>query len=118
MVAAYLLETSQNLFEEALYHGIYRDDGIAVFKGNWSEKKVCEWLTKLQSNFNLTLDSNALNFTVKMWKPGESYPPKSDINSMVSFNTDMTFLFLDIEFFWVARTNKWCSVDQLVFTCC
>jgi hypothetical protein len=102
LVAAYLLETSQDLFNEALYHGIYRDDGIAVFKGNWSEIKICEWLTKLQSKFNLTLNSNALNFTVEMWKPGENYPLKSKINRMVSVNTDMTFPFLDIEFYWDA----------------
>ena len=33
LVASYLLEVTNNQFKEVLWIGIYRDDGLLVFKG-------------------------------------------------------------------------------------
>jgi hypothetical protein len=40
------------LFEDAIYDGIYRDDGLVVFRGNWSKSKITEWLEKFQEEVN------------------------------------------------------------------
>ena len=33
LAGAFLLENTQEAFEQTNYHGLYRDDGFAVFKG-------------------------------------------------------------------------------------
>jgi hypothetical protein len=44
LVAAYVLKNTAHLFADAIYDGIYRDDGLVVFKGNWSRSKITDWL--------------------------------------------------------------------------
>ena len=38
LVASYLLEKAKAHFYPTIYHGIYRDDGLVVFKGKKSVK--------------------------------------------------------------------------------
>jgi hypothetical protein len=44
LVAAFVLENSQDLFEEAVYDGIYRDDGLVIMKGHITNADIGEWL--------------------------------------------------------------------------
>jgi hypothetical protein len=44
LVAAFILENSDEHFKDTMFKGIYRDDGIGIFKGNWMEKDIVNWL--------------------------------------------------------------------------
>ena len=46
LVASYLFEKSSPIFRPTIYHGIYRDDGLVVFKG---KKETSEINTVLKS---------------------------------------------------------------------
>jgi hypothetical protein len=41
---AYVMDNSRYILDELIYEGIYRDDGIAVFKGSVTTGKVAKWL--------------------------------------------------------------------------
>ena len=40
LVASYLFEKSEAHFYPTIYHGIYRDDGLVVFKGKKSVREI------------------------------------------------------------------------------
>lgn len=42
LTASYLFEKMAPLFKDALYQGIYRKNGIAVFRREWEVKRVKE----------------------------------------------------------------------------
>ena len=39
LVASYLFDKASPIFRPAIYHGIYRDDGLVVFKGKTEQVK-------------------------------------------------------------------------------
>ena len=45
LVASYLFEKASPIFRPTIYHGIYRDDGLVVFKG---KKKASETKDRLE----------------------------------------------------------------------
>ena len=47
LVADYTLENSEDLFNNSLYNGIYRNDGIAVFTKILLTDEICDWLDVL-----------------------------------------------------------------------
>ena len=98
LVAAFLLETATLNFKDTLFHVIYRDDGIVVFKGNKNKKQLEHWLGEFQRHIDDTLQSTLLKFTVGLWDPlgNKDFDPKSK----VTVNTNATYPFLDIQFFW------------------
>jgi hypothetical protein len=49
LIAAQILENTAHLFEDAAYDGINRDDSQVVFKGNWSQHQIIEWLERFQA---------------------------------------------------------------------
>ena len=51
LVGAYILENTQQHFTETSYHGLYRDDGFAIFKGKWSYTMMSEWHHKNHLGF-------------------------------------------------------------------
>ena len=44
LVASYLFEKSNANFRPTIYHGIYRDDGLVVFKGKKKASEIKDWL--------------------------------------------------------------------------
>jgi hypothetical protein len=46
---AYVIDNSRDILDELIYEGIYRDDGIAVFKGSVTTGKVAKWLGMFSS---------------------------------------------------------------------
>ena len=40
LVASYLFDKAKNLINPPTYHGVYRDDGLVVFKGKKSVKEI------------------------------------------------------------------------------
>jgi hypothetical protein len=53
LVAAFVLENTTELFDEAIYDGIYRDDGLVIMNGLKSNQEIGEWLNSFQSKVNL-----------------------------------------------------------------
>jgi hypothetical protein len=49
---AYVLNNSRDMLDELKYEGIYKDDGIAVFKGSKTTGKVASWLGNFQERVN------------------------------------------------------------------
>ena len=107
VVAAFLLETSHHCFQDAIYHGIYRDGGLLVLKGKLTQQDLEGWLLQFQTHIDRTLESTALQFTADLWLPTGTHNPsqktKTKRSSPVTITTNKTFPFLDVEFFWSKR---------------
>ena len=52
LVASYLFDEAKDNFRPTIYHGIYRDDGMVVFKGDSKASKIREWLEEFQQTVN------------------------------------------------------------------
>jgi hypothetical protein len=46
---AYIMDNSRDILDDLVYEGIYRDDGIAVFKGSKTSGKIANWLSIFQA---------------------------------------------------------------------
>ena len=44
LVASYLFKKVIPIFRSAFYHGIYRDEGLVVFKGKKEKSEIKYWL--------------------------------------------------------------------------
>jgi hypothetical protein len=97
LVAAFVLENCEDLFEEAIYDGIYRDDGLVVMNGKKSNADIEDWLENFQKRVNEVTGYEGLVFTVSIWRgkeEDESKHPKAEIVKS-SF-----FPFLDMKMTW------------------
>ena len=73
MVASWIFEKNEDLFEKAsLFKGIYRDDGLIVFKDNLGEEDVNRWLETFQMRVDDLCRSKDIQFTCEIWKDSES----------------------------------------------
>ena len=52
LAGAYILDNTEDCFTEAQFHGLYRDDGIAVFRGNKTPLQMAQWLELFQKKVN------------------------------------------------------------------
>ena len=43
LVAAFILENLDDIFDDARFSGIYRDDGIIVKEGVLTKREIAEW---------------------------------------------------------------------------
>ena len=77
MVASYFFEKAKAHFHPTIYHGIYRDDGVVVFKGQKSVKEIKDWLDEFQQMADKAAGNQHLQFTAEIWKPDENLPPPS-----------------------------------------
>ena len=48
LVASYLFEKAKPVFRPTIYHGIYQDDGLVVFKGKKNASEIKDWLEEFQ----------------------------------------------------------------------
>jgi hypothetical protein len=48
LVAAFVLENCEDLFKDAVYDGIYRDDGLVIMDGQKTNAEIGEWLETFQ----------------------------------------------------------------------
>ena len=99
LVAAWILEMTEELFDSSIYNGIYRDDGIDITKEEMTLEEIEEWQDKFQGEVNKLTESTYLQFTLKIWNPDAP-------EGIISSNDDITihrkeFLpYLDTELFW------------------
>jgi hypothetical protein len=71
MVTSFVLENTAQVFNEAVFDGIYRDDGLVVFKGSWSKQEITKWLDDFQAKVNKITKHDGLQFTVSIWGAGK-----------------------------------------------
>ena len=78
LVASYHFEKAKAHFHPTIYHGIYRDDGLVVFKGKKSVKEIKKWLDAFQQTVDKAVGNQHLQFTADIRKPNENPPPSSE----------------------------------------
>jgi hypothetical protein len=64
---AYVMDNSRDILDNLIYDGIYRDDGIAVFKGSKTTGEIANWLNTFQNRVNNLAGSEFLEFTAEVW---------------------------------------------------
>ena len=67
LVASYLFEKAKANFRPTIYHGIYRDDGLVVFKGKKKASEIKDWLEEFQKTVNTAAGNQHLQFTAEIW---------------------------------------------------
>ena len=104
LAGAYLLIKSRTCFDETLYHGIYRDDGIVVFKGKKIYDDILTWHDNFQAKVNQLTGGDYLQFTCEIWADPKHQPlpqpPTSTTSHLIEINTTQAFPYLDMEFYW------------------
>jgi hypothetical protein len=105
LVAAYLLDITDDLFDESLYNKIYRDDGNMVWRNTKRIKEIAEWLEKFQKRINDAAGNDYLQFTVTIWacSLGDlNYNEELKLLKCKNISVDENnfFPFLDMEMYW------------------
>ena len=95
MVAGYILERAQHLFDDTLFFGIYRDDGNVVFDGNREIDELKTWHANFQSKVNEIVGDDSIKFTMDIWKPGE--PSRAAVPEIINVVGADRFPYLDME---------------------
>jgi hypothetical protein len=94
-VAAYILaEVDEELFSDATFFGMYRDDGLEVFNSKKMKTQVHTWL----NDFQLAVDDSFLQFTAVMWQSDGR--PSHGNTGRLSVDTNQAFPYLDMEKYW------------------
>jgi hypothetical protein len=91
LVPAFILENYEDLFDDAVYNGIYRDGGLVIMNGQKTNADIDEWLNTLQKRVNQVTDYEGLVFTVSIWRGKEN----AEIGRSSYFP-----LFLDMKMTW------------------
>ena len=97
LVAAFVLENCKDLFEDAVYNGIYRDDGLVIMEGQKTKADIGKWLETFQRRVNQVTGYEGLVFTVSIWRQDQSNEqahPKAEIRK------SSIFPFLGMEISW------------------
>lgn len=66
LVASYISENTEECFEDSLFNGIYRDDGINVINKILSKEDLIIWLENLQSKVNKLCETDSLQFIAEL----------------------------------------------------
>ena len=74
LVPSCLFEKSKTKFRPAIYHGIYRDDGLAVFKVKKKAIYIKDWLEEFQQKVNKAEGNQHLQFTAEICTKEENSP--------------------------------------------
>ena len=106
LVASFILDNCENYFNLCLYHGIYRYDGLVLFKGKWSDKELVSWLNNLQKKTNKTCETNKIIFTLNIWSPNfDNKPANTSITNVILKIKCKNFPYLDMIISWDNETD-------------
>ena len=97
LVGSYILEMSPDLFNEAIYYGLYRDDGLVVLRDKWKPQKISGWREAFQRRVDSLAEGDYLQFTCSIWDPKAS---TSEGPQAITVHNKPTFPYLDMELFW------------------
>jgi hypothetical protein len=67
VLAAYVLDQTEQLFRETAFNSIYHGDGLMIFNGKRTATKISSWLDKFPSEVNQLTEYEGLQFTVNLW---------------------------------------------------
>jgi hypothetical protein len=93
---AYVTDNSRDFLDELVYKGIYRNNGIAIFKGLVTTSELAKWLGIFQARVNNLTDSKFLEFTTEVW--GNDRDNGRKYKAVGTTNKDY-FPFLDMEIY-------------------
>ena len=99
LVASYLLEKSKLNFRPTIYHGIYRDDGLVVFKDKKKASEIKYWLEEFQKTVNKATGKQHLRFTAEICT-NEVNSPTPEQEYRVQIVTNDEFPFFDMKMSW------------------
>jgi hypothetical protein len=99
MVVSFLFEKTIDMFDNTIYKGIYRDDGITIFNNKLSEIQLDNWISLFQRKINFITEGNFFKFTVALWDEGNTNATIN--NNNVDVITKNSFPFLDMDLFWI-----------------
>ena len=75
VVGSYILQLTEDLFDEITYsRGLYRDDGLILFKNQLSTNEISQWLEEFQTRVNQIAEGEYLQFTCAKWQPPQQQP--------------------------------------------
>jgi hypothetical protein len=101
LVGAYLLDNTQHLFQETLFHGFYRDDGFAVFNNTYLYSRLAEWRNNFQEAVNTLAEGDYLQYSLSIWLDStKRCLPLYQFDQQVNVVTTLFFPYLDMEMFW------------------
>ena len=66
LVASYLFNKAKANFRLTIYHGIYQDDGLVVFKGKKKASEIKDWLEEFQQTVNMAAGNQHLQFMTEI----------------------------------------------------
>ena len=67
LFASFLFEKSQEHFSWTIYHSIYHNDGMVVFRGNNKVQGIKYLLEEFQQTVNKAEGNQHLQFTAEIW---------------------------------------------------
>ena len=99
LVASYLFEKAKANFCPKIYHGIYRDGGLVVFKVKKKSSEIKDWMKEFQQTVNTSSGNQHLQFTAEIWtnEANSLIPAEED---QVQIVTNDEFPFLEIKMSW------------------
>ena len=99
LVASYLFDNAKPILLPTIYHGIYRDDSLVVFKGKNKASEIKYWLEEFQQTVNTAAGNQHLKFTAEIWTDGANSPTPEN-EDRVQIVTNDKFPFLDMKMSW------------------
>jgi len=100
LVAAWILENTEEHMTDVMFDGVYRDDGILVFNKKVTATEIVSWRNNFQASVNKLTQSEHLQFTVDVWDPDAPTGSVSSDSKFVTICTDDAFPYLDMELYW------------------
>jgi hypothetical protein len=89
LVAAWILENTEEHMTDVMFDGVYRDDGILVFNKKVTNEEIVSWRNNFQASVNRLTQSEHLQCTVDIWDPDAHVICTNDV-----------FPYLDMELYW------------------
>ena len=107
LVARFILDNAQDCFVNFRFSGIYRNDGLVIFPGDWSSNELVKWLAKFQTKVNKICETKKMIFTLDIWQPTkENIQKLTSLSKTVSIWEGFDLPYLDLCMFWDKNRNE------------
>ena len=100
ILATFILLQSKDLFKSTQFHGIYKDDDIAIFNRKIMTEEIDTQLSKIQKRVTQISGTSKIVFTAELWKPNADDQKTNKVDGVLSVVQTTAFQYLDIYFYW------------------
>jgi hypothetical protein len=100
LVAAWILENTEEHMTDVMFDSVYRDDGILVFNKKNTANEIVSWRNNFQASVNRLTQSEHLQLSVDIWDPDAPAGSASSDPNFVKICTDNVFPYFDMELYW------------------